>query len=352
MALKLLRINNLRNIQSIEFEPTAGINVLWGANGAGKTSVLEAIYLLGRGTSFRSEKAGPVIRRGASAMDVFGKLEGSSGIKQSIGIRKKGAETELRANGEGVKRLSLLTKICPVIVVTPRSHEIIERGPENRRRFLDWGVFHVEPMFHRAAMNYRRVLRQRNAALRKNPREASIWDRELVRNGMEIEGFRQRYLEMFEPLFASEIGRFLGEREVLINYRPSSCSEQDFLERLKQLREEEIKRGHTLIGPHRTDLLLKLDGRKAGETASRGEQKLIIAALFLAQARFVGEKGQQSPIFLIDDLPAELDREKRACFLGALKELGVQVFITGTEMEAFQHMAEQKMFHVEQGRIG
>jgi DNA replication and repair protein RecF len=173
----------------------------------------------------------------------------------------------------------------------------------------------------------------------------------LVRYGFEIECFRQQYIEVLEPLFIKEIARFFGERGVTIDYRASCDSEDEFQNRLEQTREEEIKRGYTLTGPHRSDLLIRLDGRRAGETASRGEQKLIIAALFLAQARLVGERGEEPPVFLVDDLPAELDGEKRAAFLDALKELGIQVFITSTEAAPFQGLGGQKMFHVEQGMV-
>lgn len=350
MALSFLKIQNLRNLQEVELEPAPGLNILLGRNGAGKTSILEAIYILSRGRSFRSDRAVPVISREKSSLEVFARFDASSPVK-TIGVRKGRGGTEIRMNGESVKQLSQLARVLPQLLITPRSHEILERGPEYRRRFMDWGVFHVEQGFLPAAKSYRRVLRQRNEALKRSPRQLESWNLELVKSGLKVDCCRQEYVKALSERFLRLSRYFLPEIEISLSYAVSAETEQEYLEKLQQHHEEELKRGYTQIGPHRADLKVKFEGRDADKVASRGEQKLILAALFLAQAELVAEKGAVKPILLVDDLPAELDRENRGIFLEELTRLDTQVMITGTEATLFDGLDDSRVFHVEQGVI-
>jgi DNA replication and repair protein RecF len=350
MALTFLKIRNLRNLLDVELEPGPGLNVLLGRNGAGKTSVLEAIYILSRGRSFRSDRAGPVISKGESSLEVFARFDMASSVKK-VGVRKGKGGTEIRLNGEPVKQLSKLARAVPQLLITPKSHEILERGPEYRRRFMDWGVFHVEHDFLAAAKNYRRVLRQRNEALKRSPGQLESWDLELVKSGLRVDRCRKGYVEALGKRFFQYIRNFLPNSEISLTYTVTANTEREYLERLHKHRDEELRCGYTFVGPHRADLKVKFEGRDAEKVVSRGEQKLILAALFLSQAELVARQAMAKPILLVDDLPAELDRSNRAIFLEELKRLNTQVMITGTETTLFDGLDELRVFHVEQGTI-
>jgi DNA replication and repair protein RecF len=352
MSLSLLRIHNLRNIQDIEIQPTSSINVLWGGNGAGKTSILEAIYLLGRGRSFRGMEIGPLIRSGEKETTVFGKLSNLDGKNESIGISKqlKGA-TQIKINSAAVHRLSLLAQTLPLQILTPKSHEILERGSAYRRRFIDWGVFHVEHNLVNFANNYNKALKQRNAALRRSPQAAFAWDSVLIENGTKIESVRSAYLNKLSPIFTEKTKTLIGRDDVTISYRRGWSEKETFKESLKRREKDDLNRGFTGTGPHRADIKIEIAGQPVEKVVSRGEQKLVIAALYLAQAKITADKSRIKPLFLIDDLPAELDGEKRALFMNELNTLDMQVFITGIDKEYFPTVDLLGMFHVKHGRV-
>ncbi|MCF6354946.1 MAG: DNA replication/repair protein RecF [Candidatus Polarisedimenticolaceae bacterium] len=352
MPLSLLRISHLRNIQNIEIEPTASINLLWGGNGAGKTSILEAVYLLGRGRSFRGTEIGPLISSGKSETVVFGRLFGEDKKRDAIGVSKqlKGI-TQIKINGTAVNRLSTLAQTLPLQVLTPKSHEILERGSAYRRRFIDWGVFHVEHGIINLANDYAKALKQRNAALRRSPQTAFAWDYILIENGTQIESIRRRYLEKLTPIFSKKIEKLIGRGDVTINYRRGWSENESYAESIKRREKDDLNRGFTGTGPHRADIKVEIAGLPVEKVVSRGEQKLIIAALYLAQAKIASTESRIKPLLLIDDLPAELDKEKRALFLNELTDLNLQVFITGIERDCFSAIEPSSVFHVKHGRV-
>ncbi len=352
MPLSLLRIRHLRNIQNIEIEPGASLNLLWGGNGAGKTSILEAIYLLGRGRSFRGTEIGPLITTGKGETVVFGKLLEEDNKRDIIGISKqlKGT-TQIRINGTAVSRLSTLAQTLPLQVLTPKSHEILERGSAYRRRFIDWGVFHVEHNIIKLANNYAKALKQRNAALRRSPQTAFAWDSILIENGTQIEAVRRRYLEKLIPIFSDKIEKLIGRSDITINYRCGWSESESYAESIKRRERDDLNRGFTGTGPHRADIRVEIAGLPVERVVSRGEQKLIIAALYLAQAKIASTESRVKPLILIDDLPAELDEEKRAVFLNELAYLNLQVFITGIDRSSFSAITPSSVFHVKHGEV-
>jgi len=352
MPLSLLRIRHLRNLQDIEIKPSASINVLWGGNGAGKTSILEAIYLLGRGRSFRGTEIGPLITSGKSETVVYGRLHGQDGKRDTIGVSKqlKGT-TQIKINGNAVNRLSILAQTLPLQILTPKSHEILERGSIYRRRFIDWGVFHVEHYIIELANNYTKALKQRNAALRRSPQTAFAWDSILIENGIQIEATRRLYLEKLTPIFRDKTKKLTGLGDVTINYRRGWSENETYAESIKRRKKDDLNRGFTGTGPHRADIKIEISGLPVEKVVSRGEQKLIIAALYLAQAKIAANESRIKPLILIDDLPAELDKEKRSLYLDELIRLGLQVFITGISKDYFNTIDCAGMFHVKHGEV-
>ncbi len=352
MPLGLIRIHNLRNIQEIELEPEWGINLIWGSNGSGKTSILEAIYLLGRGHSFRGRESQPLIRDGSDNLDLYAQIEQVSGERIGVGLRKGRDSSEARVGNSSIKKISDLARTLPISILTPQSHEILERGPQYRRRFIDWGVFHVEHQYRGIAERYQRILQQRNAALRERSSDASLWSLELGEAGEQLEQLRGEYLKELRRGVGEVLDELSGGREIELEWRRGWPPKLTLEEALARSLERDQNRGYTSVGPHRADLVVRMDGERVEKRASRGQQKLIVAAMAIAQARLAQEKNGVDPVILVDDLPAELDGKNRTKLMGILQQSGLQVFITGVERDPFQGLGIEQMFHVEHGAVG
>ena len=352
MHLTELRIRNFRCISSAAIEPAPALNLVTGDNASGKSSLLEAIYFLGRTQSFRGTPSDRLIRSGEPELSVFGRLREAQG-ETPVGVLRAGHQTRIKlGTQEGASVLELVSTL-PVQVIDPRLHQLLEEGPEQRRRFLDWGVFHVEQSFYPAWLRYQRALRQRNRALREaKPGDAALWDRELVVQGEILDGARTRYLADIDmPLKALFAGLF-ENAEVGIEYQRGWPGDLSLSATLARNLDRDAEAGHTQAGPHRADLKIRLHGRQARTRASRGEQKLIAAGLLLAQARLLMNKRARRPILLIDDLAAELDAHSRARLLAATLSLGAQSFLTFLEAGQIPRAGGGiALFHVEHGRL-
>lgn len=348
MAISRVEIRDLRNLESVVLEPGEGINILSGANGAGKTSVLEGIYMLGRGRSFRTGQARPIIREGCDCVEVVGVASGRSRVVG--GIRRCAKSSEIRINGEGVSRMSELARVFPVQLVTPRSHELLERGPELRRRFLDWGLFHVEQSYGATVARYNRVLRQRNEALKRKAGEAAYWEEQLSALGEEIHLLREHYLRsLLDELKPLERQLKLSSDVELSMVRGWGGAD-GLQEALVRKRDQDNRAGFTSVGPHRDDIRIQSAGVPAVDRLSRGQQKMLVLGLILAQMlRVSGETGR-APVLLVDDLAAELDEHARARVIEFLGERGIQVFVSALDPGLLGGLPSSAvMFHVERG---
>ncbi len=354
MALLHLKAQDFRNLARVELRPGTGVNLIFGANGSGKTSLLEAIYYLGRGASFRTQKVQSLIRRGSEQLIVYGEIERGSG-RVGVGLRRSAREFEVRVGGEKGRGLGEVAAMFPMLVINPDSHRLIEQGPKQRRQFLDWGVFHVEQEFHGIWLRYMRALRQRNAALRSSrPNAATAWDAELVTHGEALHVMRVAYLERLLPLIGGYVAPLAELGELTISYQPGWPTEVEFAQAIQSGLERDRAIGHTRYGPHRADLAIRLNAVAAEEAVSRGQQKLLVAGMRMAQAKLLGDTVGHPPTMLVDDLPAELDAEHRAALLALLVSLGGQLFITAIEPAQIELPATRQpisVFHVEHGAL-
>lgn len=356
MTILRLEISQLRNLQSVSLSPHQRINLLTGANGSGKTSILEAIFLLGMGRSFRSGKARRLVNDAASSCTVFATL--SHGTNAGI---KRGAngETELRINGNSQVLLSEMAQQLPLALLEPDSFSLLDEGSKPRRAQLDWGLFHVEQGFYPVWQRYHRALKQRNSLLRSGniaPPEMRPWERELAESADQLHQLRLRYIEDWQPFWSRLAQRFLPDFELELEYSPGWNTDLDFVSLLEESRLKDLERGHTQIGPHRADLKVKLRGVPAEEVLSRGQKKLAISALKLSQVELL-ESRKKGCILLVDDLPSELDQAARSKLLGYLARCSAQVFITGIEPAGILDALDAdkdlfKLFHVEHGAVG
>ncbi len=328
MTLRRLQVTDFRCLQRIDLVPDPDFTFICGANASGKTSLLEAIYLLGRGRSFRTRRLDPIFRRGAERFVVFGEAKAGD---RDVPLGVEGSTTGLRARIDGRNAASLaeLALALPTQIIDPEVHKLIEEGPGRRRRFLDWGVFHVEQGFVNHWQKYQQALRQRNAALKARQPQAitTVWDTELVRHGESISAARSRYVEILLP-HTREVGRRLLGRDVSLSLRSGWQKGLGLEAALQQSWNADRERGSTLVGPQRAELLVQVDGVTAKDEVSRGQQKLLAAALLLAQLKLFGTESAARPVLLLDDPAAELDSRHLGLLMDEVRTLPLQLFVT------------------------
>jgi DNA replication and repair protein RecF len=333
MSLRRLQVTDFRCLQSAALDLDSRFTLISGANASGKTTLLEAIYILGRGRSFRTRRLEHLIRRGSERFVVFGEVD-AFGRRLSLGV--EGSADGVRARLDGAKASSLaeLAPLLPVQIIDPEIHRLIEEGPSRRRRFLDWGVFHVEPRFVDDWQRYQQALKQRNAALKsRQPRQViSAWDGDVVRYGESLSAARSRYVGLLSE-HAVNIARNLLGMELSLGYRPGWGRDLGLAEALQQSWNHDQESGSTQVGPHRAELSIRLDDIGVKDRISRGQQKLLAAALLVAQVRMFPLDSPVQPSLLLDDPAAELDNERLAGLIGEVASQSVQLIVTALHPE-------------------
>jgi DNA replication and repair protein RecF len=359
MALARFTATAVRNLQPLTLAPSPRINILYGDNGSGKTSLLEAIHLLGLARSFRSSRLQPVIQNEVAACTVFGEVRRPDGSNCNLGIsRNRQGESHIRINGESVRTAAELAHALPLQLINPDSFALLEGSPKVRRQFLDWGVFHVEQRFLGAWQRLQKALRQRNAGLRRgtlDPASQAAWDREMCLAGDEIDGYRRSYISSLKPVFEEVLAALVQLPELTLSYYRGWDKDRDLSEVLLGMRDRDQQLGHTHAGPQRADLRLRIGSHNAAEILSRGQQKLVVCALRIAQGRLLNQARRGQCIYLVDDLPAELDAQHRRVLCRLIEDLGCQAFITCVDPQIlgndWRADTPVSMFHVEHGRI-
>lgn len=358
MQVTRLRVANVRRLEQVELEPGPGLNLLAGDNGAGKTSVLEALHLMAYGRSFRGRVRDGMIRTGAAALEIY--MEWSrAGSERAhrAGLRHTGSGWEGRLDGQAVTQLGDLCAAVAVVTFEPGSHALLGGSGDPRRKFMDWGLFHVEHEFLPLWRRYARALRQRNALLKHPVRgeELDVWDHELATAGEPLTGYRQTYLEKLETALADMSARIapsLGNAS--LTFQPGwRRDEMPLADALLLARDRDRAVGHTTTGPHRADWQLGFSSSPQAEALSRGQGKLAALSCLLAQARDLSTRRGDWPVVALDDLASELDARHRERVMEVLRDSGAQVFVTGTDRAALPDSpgADVSVFHVEQGRL-
>jgi DNA replication and repair protein RecF len=350
MSLQDLSVTNLRCIEHAQLQTASGLTLIAGANGAGKTSLLEGMFMLGRGRSFRSRNNERLIRYGQNHLRVIGDITRESGGIETLAFEATREGTSARIGARPANSLAELSQEFPVQVIDPGVHRLVEEGGYRRRRWMDWAVFHVEPRFMDEWLRYSRALRQRNAALKGDPVQATAWDPELARLGESIAQARGRFVEQLIPHWRTVVSALSG-LDVELHYLRGWSQEHSLLEALAASRARDEARQLTHAGPHRADVSLRLDGRAAREVLSRGQQKLVAAAMMLAQLRLLQDATQTIPTLLLDDPAAELDGDHLGCFIEQVKALRSQLLVTSLHAESRLFGAPDRTFRMVQGRV-
>jgi len=347
MHLCTLDIVDLRNLESVHMEGGAGIHWLYGANGSGKTSVLEAIYLLARGRSFRSATLSPVIRDGARRSRI---VASTAMPEHRLGMERSAGEWAGRIDGRDCRRMSEFARCLPLVLVDPENHQLLEGPPALRRSFLDWLMFHVEHSYLENWRRYQRALRQRNAALRDlaGPTTLDALEASMVEPAVAVDRCREEWVEQLAVALV-DVQAEIGFRLPRLNleYRSAASFEGGYLGVWRNSRERDRAVAHTRDGPHRADLLVRDTGRPVARRFSRGQMKLGALLLRLAALTLQQRRGQ-TPLLLLDDPVSELDRPHLDALLAWLPCQPSQVWVTAVDPKP---AVQSRMFHVEQGKI-
>ena len=346
MHLTQLQVVDFRNIGRAELSSGPGINWLYGDNGAGKTSILEAIYLLSRGRSFRSASVSPLIRDGTTQLTIFARTIDPT---STLGVSRERSQWLGKINGKVSQRISEFAQALPVVLVEPNNHALVHGGPELRRSFMDWGMFHVEPGYLKIWRRYSRLLQQRNAALKINASDEvlDVLEFSMAEAADMVDTERSQYVDALEQQVKA-LHDALGLRfsEVELEYPPQHKT-QPYLQSWQENRARDREHGFTRSGPHRADLKVMAGGRLAAPRLSRGQQKLTALVLLLAQLQVSVRAGRQ-PLLLLDDPTSELDAEHLRRLLAWVERSSIQVWVAAVE-PCISESAQ--MFHVEQGVV-
>ncbi len=358
--IQQLTITDIRNIVSATLKPSPSMNVLYGLNGSGKTSVLEAIHILGVARSFRTSRIKPVINRDSEVCTVFGRLGVTSG-SVPIGVSRnlRDESLQIRVSGENLKSTSELARLLPLQVINPDTFRLLEGSPKLRRNFIDWGVFHVKHQdFFPLWKRMQKALKQRNSLLRHgriNSSELASWNIEFEKAANAIDLLRNEYIERLIPVFNQVLSELTDLENLTIQYYRGWDKERSLNEVLTSGLARDAQSGYTHSGPQRADLRIRMGKVSAVDVLSRGQLKLVVCALKLAQGFLYKELSSKQCIFLVDDLPSELDIPHRLALCQLFQKMSCQTFITCVEKEALENCwlpeTEVKMFHVKHGQI-
>ncbi len=415
MYIKRLLINDFRNLEYVELTPCLGFNFICGPNGSGKTSIIEAIHYLSLARSFRTSSYQYLIRQGQPQFTLFAQVQADNAeLDTTIGLlRPRNGEPVIKINSDPITRMVDLIDHIYVQIIHPQGVELITKSAEVRRAFIDWGVYYTDPEFKQLWLQYRKTLKQRNTLLRRDgPKrryqspfsdftpqltesiaglqgeasltlnaalasnlgfeqqnlgcdkhgfdkpnfgfdEMGVWDEALARLSEQITQKRQAYLEQLQVILQEIVGQFLPDFHLKFELNQGWEKGQDLRVLLAQNLEKDRGLGYTLYGCHRADLKIKNNNISAGATLSRGQLKMLVYAMRLAQGMLLRQLTNRTCIYLIDDLNSELDDRAQRILLDTLVSCQHQVFISNIQQELLfpSDTSQCKVFNLESGKV-
>ena len=360
MHLKKVSFQGVRNLASCDLSLSKTLNIVHGVNGAGTSSFLEAISFLTTGRSFRTTKLNLMVSDDSDSLVVFGRDDQDKPLGISYDSSKKSKLVKI--NGEQIKALSELTSLYPTQVLSPESYHLIDSGPAERRKYLDWCLFHVKHSYHQAWKNYNTILKQRNSLLKSNislvdlKSQLSVWDTQLCEAADKVNIERLSILEQLQSMLESCIeGMSVNFCDNLsISYYPGFTGALS--EKLESSLQSDKESGFTKYGPHKADLRIKINGYLAKDFLSRGQKKVLINALFLAQTLLLKSLTSKDSLFVIDDFTSELDDHNQKALLELLlAQNNVQVILSCLQQDSLKWLKKgynrAQLFHVDQGVV-
>ncbi|MDD3761919.1 MAG: DNA replication/repair protein RecF [Nevskiales bacterium] len=353
MRLLQLKADNFRLFSELSLSLHDRLNFFFGPNAAGKTTLLETMFALGRGKSFRGSSSAELAGAGGRHWTVFARVEREAGVTGTQAIEWRESALRARVDGRPAQGVEFVRRM-PVQVLEPGMHRVLQDGPTYRRGFMDWGVFHVEQSFIGVWQRYRRALQQRNSALRNgaSSREIAVWEPELAETGEQLQAMRSRHVAALQAALPAQLSQLLDEGEWSLDLRAGWGESESLAEALALHRERDRRSGVTQFGPHRAELRIKAGQHGVKNRISRGQQKLLIAALLLSQCDVIRAHCGWSPVLLVDDFAAELADRYQQSLLAALAAYPGQVHVTAFGPSGvLAALPDCGMFHVERGRV-
>lgn len=340
MWVSQLQLTNFRNYARLQLQPDAGLCVLTGDNAAGKTNVLEAVFLCALGRSHRTSRDAELIRESEQAGAVALTLHTRGGTRSISCKLMAGERKRVLIDGTALSRSGELLGCLNVVMFAPEDLMLVKGGPGERRRFLDMEISQLRPAYYYTLQQYNVALKQRNALLKAETETALLepWDEQLSRLGAAITAERAQFLSELGGIASRLHVQLSGGREtLLLAYQPNLPDvEPDRLaaamrERLFDALERDRFRGSTSVGPHRDDVAMALDGSDVRVYGSQGQQRTVVLSLKLSELQIMRQLRGESPVLLLDDVFSELDRRRQRMLLDAVQ--GCQTFLTCTHLE-------------------
>jgi len=335
MYLTRFEADGFRNLSAVTLLPHRDLTVLHGANGAGKSAVLEAIQCLATGHSFRTRQARDYVGDEASSLSLAGRLQDpADGREHRCGLhRDDQGEVTLRLDYRPASSIGEVARLMPVKALVPDSHRLIQEGPEERRRFIDWGCFHQSESFGPTWRGFRRALSQRNEVLRQRGSDDEVrsWDAAVANDGAVLDQLRRDYVEQLRGFVKQRMERAGFMFHMELELRSGWPEELSLAEALASRLEQHRRLKTTADGPHRADLAVKANGRLARPRLSRGQQKVLVYLMHLAQLDCLHAATGKRAIVLCDDLAAELDPDNLGSILEQLLDSGCQCFVSAAD---------------------
>lgn len=361
MHIKELKLDSFRNFSTLSFSPNSNLNIIYGENGAGKSSILEAIYVLSFGRSFRSSKLDSIVNYETSQATAYCQFQENDKIRKLGYSRLKSTGNTISIDGSKTSRISEIARIIPVQLFTPQSSDLIIGAPVGRRRYIDWLLFHVEHEFNDINKKYLKCMQQRNALLKlfdfhdsKLFSEQDVWLDQLAELGEKITNFRKHYIDLLNVEISVLFEQFYPELKFSMRYNTGWDKDKSLKDCMLSKVERDLFRGSCGYGPHKADIQFIVSEKSASEFLSRGQLRLLVSVLLLAEVKVLNRIKNKNTIFLIDDISAELDEDKREKFINAILENDAQVFITAIEKQQVSFLDKyknKKMFHVKHNHV-
>ena len=343
MILNSLVIENLRSINTFNMKFKPGINLIYGKNGKGKTSILEAIYILSISRSFKSHFLRSIITEGQSNIKIIGKIKDKENNNLKIEYYKLKSNKRIKVNEKKIKNLSELLGVFPVTILSPEDIDIIHNNKE-KRNFFNMILCHTNKIYLKALQQYQQTIKQRNSLLQQKGdlNYLNIWDEKLSELAEKIWNIRQDFFNEFIVIFQKLWTQLDCEVQALIEYDENQVlSKKEYCQTLLNNINKDIKRGYTNIGPHRDIVKLLFNNMSIKECGSQGEKKLFLIVLKIAEAIYISTKMNKEPIILLDDLFAMLDKNRGLKTLQLLSN-NFQIFITTTDANAETYFVNQE----------
>lgn len=352
MYIKRIYLENYRNYSKEEFLPEIGLNFIFGKNGQGKTNLIETVYLLSSGKSFRNNNLRELINFDKSyfkvEIDYVYEENIESEIKYFFSLSGK---KKVKIDGTEIEKNSDLMENLLVVIFSPEDLKIVKEDPEKRRKFLDREICQINKLYYMNLLNYNKVLKQRNFYLRENKINKSfldILDEQIINFGKEIIEEREKYLKLLNEE-SKKINKKItyGREELEIIYLPSVLKES-YSEKMHKFRDNDILNRRTSIGPHKDDFKVNIDGINARKYGSQGQQRTAALSIKLSEIEIIKKEKNEYPVLLLDDVFSELDEERQKFLIDYLKKM--QVFITSAEK--LKHIDRKKeILYIEKGKL-